>query len=281
MDFIRLALEHIFCKYPYDRLVCNFYNNKIFDLHDPIDKNVFIRNINAKNPIYSDDTLELLYNIYKSEWLLYPTLNKPLDCIENRQKNIFHTLLHFTNKILRIKEGKAVVRFEQLLRWRELSYLVGEDLLICSFLAHQDCKTFIHRTDFSWSTICINDDLDLRHLLNKKIAELHFHLKGSSDNFEISWICLMNHITKRSKEFKELDKNVMSNNTTIERDLLYSSFYKLCIDAAYLRLKIFRFIEQNSNNIFFNAFAISTFIEETENLQYEINIERNNCHSSL
>ena len=47
----------------------------------------------------------------------------------------------------------------------------------------------------------------------------------------------MNHITKRSKEFKELDKNVMSNNTTIERDLLYSSFYKLCIDAAYLRLK--------------------------------------------
>lgn len=281
MDFIRLALEHIFCKYPYDRLVCNFYNNKIFDLHDPIDKNVFIRNINAKNPIYSDDTLELLYNIYKSEWLLYPTLNKPLDCIENRQKNIFHTLLHFTNKILRIKEGKAVVRFEQLLRWRELSYLVGEDLLICSFLAHQDCKTFIHRTDFSWSTICINDDLDLRHLLNKKIAELHFHLKGSSDNFEISWICLMNHITKRSKEFKELDKNVMSNNTTIERDLLYSSFYKLCIDAAYLRLKIFRFIEQNSNNIFFNAFAISTFIEETENLQYEINIERNNCHSLI
>ena len=45
MDFIRLALEHIFCKYPYDRLVCNFYNNKIFDLHDPIDKNVFIRGI--------------------------------------------------------------------------------------------------------------------------------------------------------------------------------------------------------------------------------------------
>lgn len=55
MDFIRLALEHIFCKYPYDRLVCNFYNNKIFDLHDPIDKNVFIRNINAKNPLLSGE----------------------------------------------------------------------------------------------------------------------------------------------------------------------------------------------------------------------------------
>lgn len=243
MDLIRLALEHIFCKYPYEKLVKDISERWRAGSFNPIDPDTFVENIKSHMSVYTDDTLELLYKMYESEWLSYPEHHKPANYIENNQKNIFNALLHFTGPILRLQNNQAIVRFEQLLRWRELSFPVGEDLFICSFLAHQDCRTFVDRTHFSWPTVCVNDDIDLQNLSRRQYAELHFHLKGSSDHFELSWICLMNHITGRSNDFKLLDRHA-TFHPFAEGNKLFSPLYSLCVDAAKIRLELFLFLKR-------------------------------------
>ncbi len=272
-DLIRLTLEHIFCKYPYEKVVDDFY--KMRPYFNPIDKTTFILSIKTHISLYTDDSLELLYDLYSTKWIKCPE-DKLLASIGKNKGNIFYSLLYFTNDVLRLKGNMAVVRFEQLLRWRELSYLVGEDLLISSFLAFQDSKTFIKRINFSWPAVAINDDIDIQELSRKKLAELHFHLKGSSDNFEISWICLMNHIYGRTKEFKELDKNPISFDSKAD-GTIFPPLYEKCIDAADLRLYLFHFLRNVHGLKFINN--EHSYLYAIPKLQFAINIEldRSNC----
>lgn len=274
MDSIRLVLEHIFCKYPYEKLAKDAEGKFKAGSFNPIDPTTFVGNIKYHTSVYTDDTLELLYNLYLSEWLIYPKLNKPLDYIENNRKNIFHALLHFTNKILRLQNNQPVVRFEQLLRWRELSNVLGEDLLICSFLAHQECLTFVERTSFTWPSVCVNDDIELQSFSKSQFAELHFHLKGSANHFELSWICLMNHLSGRSAEFKAFDKQVAFHHAMGERNMLFSSLYKICADAAKIRLQLFRFLHNLNGEIEHRLSSFDWLIENVGYLQLELNFER-------
>lgn len=273
MDLIRLALEHIFCKYPYEKLVKDISERWRAGSFNPIDPDTFVENIKSHMSVYTDDTLELLYKMYESEWLSYPEHHKPANYIENNQKNIFNALLHFTGPILRLQNNQAIVRFEQLLRWRELSFPVGEDLFICSFLAHQDCRTFVDRTHFSWPTVCVNDDIDLQNLSRRQYAELHFHLKGSSDHFELSWICLMNHITGRSNDFKLLDRHA-TFHPFAEGNKLFSPLYSLCVDAAKIRLKLFLFLREEDEGENLKKTAPGLLNERAADLQREINLCR-------
>lgn len=150
---------------------------------------------------------------------------------------IFNTLLHFVDYgALAVKDNDNVVcHWEDLLRWHTLSSSLGEDLLVCAFLASSDLKNAYSgkRNDFAWPAYIKTDDPTLEAMLEMPLADIHAHLKGSSLNFDINWICLMNHIDGREEQFKKLASFTQGmlhgKNTCIQ-------LYRDAVVAAAIRL---------------------------------------------
>lgn len=121
--------------------------------------------------------------------------------------SVFNILLHFSLKCLRVKDGEPLCIYRTLLRWHLITTLVGEDLLTTSYIASRDLKLGKERKSFDWDAFIGHDCKELNSLFDKPMAELHMHLKGSSYNFDLSWLCMMNHI------------GIMQHNFEIEHPL--------------------------------------------------------------
>ena len=150
---------------------------------------------------------------------------------------IYNTLLHFVDYgTLVIKDNSDVVcRWKDILRWHTLSSTLGEDLLVCAYLASSDLKNAHSgiRNDFAWPAFIKTDDPTLEAMLEMPLADIHAHLKGSSLNFDINWICLMNHIDGREEQFKTLASFTQGTNNGRRT---YIQLYRDAIVAAAIRL---------------------------------------------
>jgi len=159
---------------------------------------------------------------------------------EREQKSAFILLFNFTDEVLRLRGNEPVVEYAHLLRWRELSHKLGEDLFTCSFLAAKDKTSSHHRSYFAWSPILSTNNLRLRNLLEQGVAENHFHLWGSAPHCDISWLALMNKVTGRKKQFKKfLGKGKLNPYTEFSEEQTEDSLYVLCMKAAFIRLYLF------------------------------------------
>lgn len=159
---------------------------------------------------------------------------------ERAQNSVFNLLFNFTEEVLRLRGNEPVVEYAHLLRWRELSHKLGEDLFTSSFLAAKDKTSSHHRTYFAWSPILSTNNLRLRNLLERGVAENHFHLWGSAPHCDISWLALMNKVTGRKKQFKKfLGKGKLNPNTGFSEEQTEDSLYVLSMKAAYIRLYLF------------------------------------------
>ena len=126
----------------------------------------------------------------------------------------------------------------QLLRWRELVSCFGEDLFTTAHLANLDLISKRKRHFFAWSPTIRTNNKMLNTVYNRGLSELHFHLFGSSLNFHIGWLSLMNDIRNRRVDFEKLPKSklALSNVYTSQR---YSSNYILYIKAYAIRTYLF------------------------------------------
>ena len=152
-------------------------------------------------------------------------------------QSIYNTLLHFVDYgALAVKDNDRVVcHWEDLLRWHTLSSSLGEDLLVCAYLASSDLKNAqaVKRIDYSWPAYIRTDDPTLEAMLEMPLADIHAHLKGSSLNFDINWICLMNHINGREEQFKKLASFTLGTHRSKRT---YIQLYRDAIVAAAIRL---------------------------------------------
>lgn len=107
-----------------------------------------------------------------------------------------------------LKEGRIPrVKFQQLLRWRMMTQKVGEDLLTLSWLANEEKNSPRIRKDFVWEdTIHIEHSEWQQITKNKRLCDLHAHLGGSSDAFNIRWIHWMNKCCGRILSKKRQEK---------------------------------------------------------------------------
>ncbi len=101
-------------------------------------------------------------------------------------------------------------RFEELLRWREISFQLGQDFFSCAFLAKHDLLKQYERKYFAWSPILYSNNERLQSILKKGIADNHFHLGGSTKIFELNWISLMNQIEDRVHDFLKIKHSLNS-----------------------------------------------------------------------
>ena len=113
-----------------------------------------------------------------------------------------------------LEDDTPVCHWDGLLRWHNLTTQIGEDIMVCAYLAGHDIVTpnSSSRKNFNWSPCLRTDDAYLNMLLGMPLADIHAHLKGSSLNFDINWICLMNKIENREEVFNKLKEEVQSSH---------------------------------------------------------------------
>ncbi len=159
---------------------------------------------------------------------------------------VFTAIFKFANSTLWEQNGQPCVKFVQLLRFRDTVHTIGAEIFICAFLAELDyCKHNRKREDFSYPTSIPTDNTRLQNMLKEGLAENHFHLKGSTPSFMLSWICLMNNVKNRKKVFDSKLKNKLLNSDMLFIDMNDNeSYYSLVMKAARIRLFLTKILKK-------------------------------------
>lgn len=199
--------------------------------------------------------------------------------------SLFHLLYAFSRCHLAISHGIPICRYRHLLSWQELSRLLGENILSTSFLAKTDLDAGLRsdgRINYQWPAYLHHDNEALNQLMQKEVSELHAHLKGSTLNFELSWLSLMNQICGRSESFKKLAEHTVMVNP-LRRGGAVHDLYMLITIAASIRLQLYQKLNKqatagdDAQNLFYQLLAIESSdyaAYERRHLQSEIDVVR-------
>lgn len=189
---------------------------------------------------YSIDQLSMIGQVVTQKWTL-PSLNcLPIKFYEG--DSVFNMLLYFASKTLIVKDGEPICRYRSLLRWHTLTVQLGEDLFSTSFLASHDIVNGYKRKFFDWDAYLKHDCKELNALFHKPMAELHMHLKGSSYNIDISWICLMNNVPTMRSVFEKVAQSRQDEEWN-------ASLYEKVRRAAVIRYYLSGVVQCHGNSI--------------------------------
>lgn len=231
MDNLRKSIRLLFTDYCSDFILSKKYSEKYINVNNFIEKG--FRTFSS----YSVDEIQNVYYKLESDWFH--------DVHQEKNKNYFHILNHFTSKVLIEQDLEPFVVYEHLLKWRDLSYYIGEDILTTSFFACLDNRSRRQRDFFAWRPTAFSDNKRLHQLLKKGLAENHFHLKGSGPVFDLSWINIMNHPTSFEKAFEDLKKEIsLLTKTTNASQSSKKELKILVYKAAYIRYELFRLVNR-------------------------------------
>lgn len=122
--------------------------------------------------------------------------------------SIFDVLFDFSDYVLDVRNGIPVCKIEQVLNWNSIYSRLGQDIFTTAVICKNALQYGRDINTFDWESIIKTDDGKLNSILSKGLAENHYHLNGSTQSFDLSWICLMNHVNSIAKlDFlKELKK---------------------------------------------------------------------------
>lgn len=227
MDTERGNMEILFQKIPYYR---------IFDKHlkhdyKTINKQLYFQYAKDVFSFNSEDEIRNKY-IYLDQVV--------------KKGNVFSTIIDFAKKVLIYDGNEIKCRIDEMLRWREISFQLGQDLFTCAYLADNDVERGNDSEYFAWIPIIRSDDMRLHNILKKGIADNHFHLNGSTKIFELNWICLMNIIENRQHDFKKLpDTLQMRRMDTIGFKQQNVTLYEECQEATFYRIYLFAYIKKD------------------------------------
>lgn len=227
-----------------------------------VDQDWFCRCFREKYNIYSYDQIIEIYNLLSTNWMkAYNTPTNPT-IHSFATDSVFNVLLHYCEEILLEKKQFPVCHYHQLFRWHLLVSQLGEDLFTTSFLAAKDIAINSKRNLFSWDHCISHDNTALNHILGQSVADIHFHLKGSSCNFDLNWLSLMNFIAARRQEFGKLEK--LQNPAMIffdnkrRKDSLYTGVAKACLIRYMLFGKIKGYLSPHEEQYIDALLASST-----------------------
>lgn len=120
--------------------------------------------------------------------------------IERQQVGGIYSLLYlYADEVLHYDGSGLTCRMEEVLNWHSIYLRLGQDLFTTAWLAwhnHLDHPDRMKSHKMTWPAILKTDDTRLNNILRRGLAENHFHLHGSTQNFALSWACLMNHPMK-------------------------------------------------------------------------------------
>lgn len=242
MDNLRKSIELIFSKNCPDSVLIKNKPSKY------VDDDIFLLRQFKELGInlfehYNSNEIENLFQKLKEDWFYEVYQGK------KSKSSIFNLITHFNKQVLEENDKSPFVKYEHLLRWRDLSYQLGEDLFTCSYLAFMDNRSSRSRSFFSWSPVIFSNNLRLKKMLEQGIAENHFHLKGSGSVFELAWMASMNTPSKMMSKFRKMKKGLklsseISNSFSSTKKDIEILVYK----AAFIRFQLYKEIILNNES---------------------------------
>lgn len=138
---------------------------------------------------YSESELENLHD-YLSEYVR-DNLNELVSRVSDYSGiNVFDIVIFLSRSILLLSSNQVLCKYHKLLEWRNLTLNLSEDIFTCSFLAVEDDDTD-ERKDFFWNVTIGHNNQMLNRMMEKGIADNHFHLWASAPYFYFFWANMM------------------------------------------------------------------------------------------
>lgn len=215
--------------------------------YDKINDNNLLRLANVYMPQYSNDEIKNMVYFLANEFEWHH--NKARGEEHSRQQkgvNVFDALFVLTASLLIEENGMPFCRYEHLLRWRDVTLELDEDLMVTAFLAYRDLYRPRVKRDFFWRPVIGHNNRMLNRMLEQGIAENHFHLKGSAPLFHLSWISMMNDVRNPVfyETLREYDNRRLHQNKTF--NVLYPQQSLTCAyqQAALIRMFLYCELKQ-------------------------------------
>lgn len=217
--------------------------------YDRFGKSTFVLLANSYHPNYSNDEVENLYTYFVDEMnlqksRLFATKLDAQPRSANEYLNVFELLLQFSENVLLERGDIPVCNYSKLLRWRCTSHILDEDVFLASFLAYRDSFRPGSKRDLRWNLVTGSNNISLQQLLEKGIAENHFHLKGSAPYFHLSWISMMNDIDnpRFGKTLAGYDKRRLNQKVNYNTEYGEDSLPSMYLQAALIRLTLYMWL---------------------------------------
>lgn len=238
MENLRETLKLLFLRQSGNRVVKNVYED-MPSMTRQIDSKWFIHEFPDTIASYSYDQKEQICKLLKEKWIQNKSDDELLSY--SNTPTIFNALHYFTSQCLKVDGDNLLCKYESLLRWHELSSKLSEDLFLTSYYAGLDLKAGKDRSNFAWKPVIDHDDAQLGEILAKPLADIHFHLMGSSCHFDINWLAVMNH--------PEIAEEIYKNNVWyprkgigINKYVNPDDLFVLLIKACAIRLFLYRYL---------------------------------------
>lgn len=161
---------------------------------------------------------------------------------ENTQLDIFSLMFYYVSLFLTVQRDMVCCQYSHLLHWRMMTLELGEDMLVCAFLAQNDAVNNIKRTIFDWPIVIGHNNTELNMILSQGMAENHFHLKGSAPFFHLSWCHFMNNrlTYEDSGKFDEINTTSRKISYSVSSSYDEVSLENQIIQAAAIRAYLFQ-----------------------------------------
>lgn len=216
LDSIYILLKRIPISYALN------YQGTDFDVR--AGRDIFIREYLRQNPMRSEDEADYIYKLIMEYGKTLPRV-------------VFRIIREIAEEYLYMHGTDICCHQEKIIEFRQLSMGIGQQLFISAFGAARK-KRLGSEAVLAYETLIVkSDDLRLKHILDNGIAENHFHLNGSAPTAILSWICLMNHPSKRDKEFRKFEER-RNFFPTVEEDR-GESLQEHVIIAAAIRMLLY------------------------------------------
>ena len=152
-------------------------------------------------------------------------------------------LIDYAYEVLTLVDNEPRCKLEKVLNWRDTYLQLGQDTIICAYLAFHDLKVGNIRTDFTWPAVIRTNDETLQHLLEQGLSENHYHLNGSTQSFAVSWCRFMNNAIDIKEELDKFDRHLNARFARSPKDDI-SSIKDNVLLAAHIRTILFRAIHR-------------------------------------
>lgn len=159
---------------------------------------------------------------------------------ERQNGGILRLIEQYANDVLRFQQGEPMCRQESLFSWRDNALDLGQDLFTCAGLAALDVRERCVTEDFLWAPVIRTDRVELQSILDRGLAENHYHMNGSSQIFPISWAFLMNHPQSIRAYFEKAEFGEDLNGTYsfgVQNNRI--SWRERIYEAAWIRQQLF------------------------------------------
>lgn len=237
MEHLCNALRALFAEQDGDEILyklgylkkANSYSAETIHMDTSMQESEIMRLLKKANIYNTLDQQMIVSQVIISEWM-----DGKNDCRELAffSQSVFNALLHFGIKTIDLKGNEPVCRYRHLLRWHLVTGHLGEDLVTTAYLASSDHQNGSERFYYDWPAFIGHDNKELNAILKRPIADLHMHLKGSSFNFDLSWLSVMNNIYMQKDKF---DLVCEKRKNSIDWDnRLYDKLYRACCIRLFL-----------------------------------------------